>query len=205
MKVRRGFGVDVVAVVWVIGAYLLGSLSSAIIVCKLMGLPDPRSEGSGNPGATNVLRIGGKKAAAFTLVGDMLKGYFPVALAIWLGLDDQVIIAVGVAAFLGHLWPVFFSFAGGKGVATELGVLFGLNFVAGLVVAAVWLFIAKGLKISSLAALVAMTLAPAVVWYLSGGIWSWVWGVAGMSLILIVRHKANIQRLLRGEETSIGR
>lgn len=90
-------------------------------------------------------------------------------------------------------------------MATELGVLFGLNFVAGLVVAAIWLFIAKGLKISSLAALVAMTLAPAVVWYLSDGIWSWVWGVAGMSLILIVRHKANIQRLLRGEETSIGR
>lgn len=190
---------------WVLVAYLLGSVSSAIIVCRLMGLPDPRSEGSGNPGATNVLRIGGKKAAALTLVGDMLKGYIPVALAAWFGLAPEVIIAIGVAAFVGHLWPVFFNFQGGKGVATELGVLFGLHPVIGLVIAAVWLFIAKGLKISSLAALVAMTLAPVMVWFWTGGELSWTLGVAVMSILLIIRHKSNIQRLLSGEESAIGR
>ena len=190
---------------WVLVAYLLGSVSSAIIVCRLMGLPDPRSEGSGNPGATNVLRIGGKKAAALTLVGDMLKGYVPVALAVWYGLSAEIIIAMGVAAFVGHLWPVFFKFEGGKGVATELGVLFGLHPVIGLVIAGIWLFIAKGLKISSLAALVAMTLAPVIVWFWTEGELSWTLGVALMSLLLIIRHKSNIQRLMSGEETTIGR
>lgn len=196
--------VDLMALVWVLLAYSVGSVSSAIIVCKLMGLPDPRSEGSGNPGATNVLRIGGKKAAALTLVGDMLKGYLPVALAVWFELDSMVIIAIGVAAFVGHLWPVFFEFKGGKGVATELGVLFGLNPIIGAATAVVWLFIAKGLKISSLAALVAMVLAPVFTWYWSG-LMTWVVGVAVMSLILIWRHRSNIQRLLSGEESAIGR
>jgi glycerol-3-phosphate acyltransferase PlsY len=192
------------AVIWVVLAYGLGSVSSAIIVCRLMGLPDPRSEGSGNPGATNVLRIGGKKAAALTLVGDMLKGYLPVALALWFGLDASTVIAIGIAAFVGHLWPVFFGFAGGKGVATELGVLFGLHPVIGALSAAIWLFIAKGLKVSSLAALVAMALAPVFTWYWSGSL-VWALGVAAMSLILIWRHKSNIQRLLNGEESAIGR
>ena len=190
---------------WVVLAYLIGSVSSAIIVCRLMGLPDPRSEGSGNPGATNVLRIGGKKAAALTLLGDMIKGYAPVALAVWFGLNAEVIIAIGVAAFVGHLWPVFFRFQGGKGVATELGVLFGLHPVIGLVIAGVWLLIAKGLKISSLAALIAMTLAPVMVWFWTDGEVSWTLGVALMSVILMIRHKGNIQRLLSGEETTIGR
>lgn len=192
-----------VEVLWVVVAYLLGSLSSAIIVCRLMGLPDPRSEGSGNPGATNVLRIGGKKAAAFTLVGDMLKGYLPVVMAVWWQLSPEAIIAVGVAAFVGHLWPVFFGFDGGKGVATELGVLFGLHPVIGALVAAVWLFIAKGLKISSLAALVAMLLAPVITWYWTQDL-IWTLGVAAMSVVLIWRHKANIQRLLSGAEGKIG-
>jgi len=196
--------VDLMAVMWVVLAYTLGSVSSAIIVCRLMGLPDPRSEGSGNPGATNVLRIGGKKAAALTLVGDMLKGYLPVALALWFGLDASTVIAIGIAAFVGHLWPVFFGFAGGKGVATELGVLFGLHPVIGALSAAVWLFIAKGLKVSSLAALVAMALAPVFTWYWSGSL-VWALGVAAMSLILIWRHKSNIQRLLNGEESALGR
>jgi glycerol-3-phosphate acyltransferase PlsY len=191
-------------VVWVALAYMLGSVSSAIIVCKLMGLPDPRSEGSGNPGATNVLRIGGKKAAALTLVGDMLKGYIPVALAMWFWLDAPTVIAIGMAAFIGHLWPVFFEFKGGKGVATELGVLFGLNPIIGAISALVWLFIAKGLKISSLAALVAMALAPVATWLISG-LTTWTLGVAIMSLMLIWRHKSNIQRLLSGEESAIGR
>lgn len=190
--------------VWIVGAYALGSLSSAIIVCRLMGLPDPREQGSGNPGATNVLRIGGKKAAAITLLGDMLKGYIPVALALAFGLDPLVVIAIGMAAFAGHLWPVFFGFAGGKGVATQLGVLFGLHPIIGGVVAAIWLFIAKGLKISSLAALVAMALAPVMVWFWADNM-AWTLGVAVMSIILIWRHKSNIQRLLSGEENSIGR
>jgi acyl phosphate:glycerol-3-phosphate acyltransferase len=151
------------------------------------------------------LRIGGKKAAALTLVGDMLKGYVPVALAVWYGLSAEIIIAMGVAAFVGHLWPVFFKFEGGKGVATELGVLFGLHPVIGLVIAGIWLFIAKGLKISSLAALVAMTLAPVMVWFWTEGELSWTLGVALMSLLLIIRHKSNIQRLMSGEETTIGR
>jgi len=196
--------VDLMVVVWVALAYMLGSVSSAIIVCKLMGLPDPRSEGSGNPGATNVLRIGGKKAAALTLVGDMLKGYIPVALAMWFWLDAPTVIAIGMAAFIGHLWPVFFEFKGGKGVATELGVLFGLNPIIGAISALVWLFIAKGLKISSLAALVAMALAPVATWLISG-LTTWTLGVAIMSLMLIWRHKSNIQRLLSGEESAIGR
>lgn len=195
---------DVVVLLWVGMAYLLGSLSSAIIVCRLMGLPDPRSEGSGNPGATNVLRIGGKRAAALTLVGDMLKGYIPVALAVWFQLEPAVVIAIGVAAFLGHLWPVFFGFAGGKGVATELGVLFGLHPIIGAIVGLIWLFIAKGMKISSLAALVAMSLAPVIVWWWAES-WVWVTGVALMSMVLIWRHKSNIQRLLSGEESAIGR
>lgn len=191
--------------VWVLLAYLLGSFSSAIIVCRLMGLPDPRTEGSGNPGATNVLRIGGKKAATLTLLGDMLKGYVPVALAMWFGLTTDVVIAIGVAAFVGHLWPVFFAFQGGKGVATELGVLFGLHPVIGLVIAGVWLLIAKGLKISSLAALIAMALAPVMVWFWTQGELSWTLGVALMSVILMIRHKSNIQRLLSGKESTIGR
>lgn len=195
---------DLISVVWVLLAYSIGSVSSAIIVCKLMGLPDPRSEGSGNPGATNVLRIGGKKAAALTLVGDMLKGYIPVALAVWFGLDSLIIIAIGVAAFVGHLWPVFFEFKGGKGVATELGVLFGLNPIIGAISALIWLFIAKGLKISSLAALVAMAVAPILTWFVAGST-DWVVGVALMSVVLIWRHKSNIQRLLSGEESMIGR
>jgi len=196
--------VDLMIIVWVLLAYSLGSVSSAIIVCKLMGLPDPRSEGSGNPGATNVLRIGGKKAAALTLVGDMLKGYIPVALAMWFWLDAVTVIAIGLAAFIGHLWPVFFEFKGGKGVATELGVLFGLNPMVGAIVALIWLFIAKGLKISSLAALVAMALAPFITWYFSG-LTVWAVGVGVMSGVLIWRHKSNIQRLLSGEESAIGR
>lgn len=185
-------------------AYLLGSVSSAIIVCRLMRLPDPRENGSGNPGATNVLRIGGKKAAAITLFGDMLKGYLPTALAVYAGLDTLIIILIGTAAFIGHLWPIFFRFEGGKGVATLLGVLFGLDPVIGAFSGAVWLLIAKGLKISSLAALIAMTLAPVFVWYWTGYP-DWTIGVSLMSLLLIWRHKSNIQRLLSGEEGIIGR
>jgi glycerol-3-phosphate acyltransferase PlsY len=186
-------------------AYLLGSISTAIIVCRMMGLPDPREGGSGNPGATNVLRIGGekgKKAAAITLAFDMLKGLLPVLIAHGLGLSPLIIVLVGFAAFIGHLYPVFFGFKGGKGVATMLGVMFGLSLPIGLVVAGTWLFVAKVLKISSLSALIATILAPIYIWFLSAQI-EWVWVTAVMTLILFWRHKGNIQRLLNGEESLI--
>ncbi len=187
----------------VILAYLLGSISSAVVVCRLMGLPDPRTQGSNNPGATNVLRIGGKRAAAVTLLGDSLKGLIPMVVAHLLGVDATALAATGLAAFLGHLYPVFFGFRGGKGVATALGVQFGLWWPIGLAVAAIWLFVAKVLKISSLAALVCMALAPVIVWLL------WPEPVlVGMQLMVSVllfwRHRSNIQKLVSGQEGQIG-
>ena len=186
-----------------VGAYLLGSVSSAIIVCRIMGLGDPRAAGSGNPGATNVLRIGGekgKRAAGITLAGDMLKGVLPVLLAHALDFEPLWVILVGVAAFLGHLYPVFFQVKGGKGVATFIGVRLAVHFWAGLLVAATWLFIAKGLKISSLSALIASLLAPVYLYFLTGEL-SWVWLTLAMTLLLFWRHRSNIGRLVRGEET----
>lgn len=186
----------------IITAYLLGSLSSAIIVCRLMGLPDPRTQGSNNPGATNVLRLGGKKAAAITLLGDSLKGFFPVLAAKLLGVAPLVLAAVAMAAFLGHLYPLFFRFQGGKGVATALGTQFGIHWQIGGLVALIWLLMAKGLNISSLAALVSMALAPLVVWY----IWpapELIWMQILMSLILFWRHRSNIHNLLVGSEGKI--
>lgn len=188
----------------VIGAaYLLGSVSSAIIVCRLMGLDDPRQGGSGNPGATNVKRLYGSKPAAITLAGDLLKGFVPVLVVNSLGWPPLVVILVGFAAFIGHLYPVFFGFKGGKGVATMLGVMFGLSLPIGMTVAGTWLFVAKVLKISSLSALIATALAPIYIYFLSDAEMSWVWGTALMTLILFWRHKGNIQRLLNGEEDLI--
>lgn len=182
-----------------LAAYLLGSISSAIIVCKMMGYGDPREDGSGNPGATNVKRLYGNKAAAITLVGDMVKGVIPVVIAHWMELSNLMIILVGFAAFIGHLYPVFFGFKGGKGVATMLGVMFGLHFYIGLAVAGTWLFVAKVLKISSASALVATALAPVYIYYLSGD-WNWVWITAVMTVILYWRHRTNIVRLIKGTE-----
>jgi len=184
------------------GAYLLGSLSSAIIVCKMMGYDDPRQGGSGNPGATNVKRLYGNKPAAIALVGDMLKGVLPVVLAHLMGLSAEAIILVGFAAFIGHLYPVFFGFKGGKGVATMLGVMFGLSLPIGLAVGATWLFVAKVLKISSASALVATALAPVYIYFLSGEM-SWVSLTAVMTVMLFWRHKGNIQRMINGEEDAI--
>ncbi len=190
-------------------AYLVGSISSAILVCRLMGLPDPRSEGSGNPGATNVLRVGGKKAAAITLLGDSLKGLLPVLAASLLGASPLVVALTGAAAFLGHLYPVFFGFRGGKGVATMLGVLFGFHWAVGLATAATWLLVAKGLKISSAAALVATALAPLYVWLVfrlwlgQGPMWELVITTALMTVLLFWRHRSNIRRLLEGTEGSL--
>jgi glycerol-3-phosphate acyltransferase PlsY len=182
--------------------YLLGSLSSAIIVCKLMGLPDPREEGSHNPGATNVLRIGGKKAAAITLLGDSLKGFLPVLTANLLQTTPLVLAAVALAAFLGHLYPLFFRFQGGKGVATALGVQFGLGWQIGGSVGLLWLIIAKLGNISSLAALISMALAPLVVWFFWPEPELIIMQVI-MSLLLFWRHRENIRRIASGEEGRI--
>ena len=183
--------------------YLLGSLSSAIIVCRLLGLPDPRGEGSGNPGATNVLRIGGKKAAAITLIGDMLKGLVPVLIAKLLGADLTIQAAVAVAAFLGHLYPLFFGFKGGKGVATALGVLLGLHWPVGLLTIATWLVIAKVFKISSLAALLAILVTQLYIWLLIPNN-SLIIAMLFMGTLLFWRHRTNIKGLLAGSEGKIG-
>jgi acyl phosphate:glycerol-3-phosphate acyltransferase len=186
----------------VIGAYLLGSVSSAIIVCRLMGLPDPRTQGSNNPGATNVLRIGGKKAAAITLLGDSLKGFIPMLVAHLLDASPMILALTGMAAFLGHLYPIFFGFKGGKGVATALGVQFGLHWGIGAGVGLIWLFMAKVVNISSLAALVSMALAPLIVWVIWPAPELLVMQIL-VSLILFWRHRSNIRNLLQGEEGKI--
>ena len=186
----------------VVFAYLLGSLSAAIITCKLMGLPDPRSEGSRNPGATNVLRFGGKKAAAITLLGDSLKGLIPVLIARLAGADETVLAATAMAAFLGHLYPIFFRFHGGKGVATAMGVLLGISWPVALAAAATWLVMAKGLKISSLSALTAAVLAPLYMRLLEPSDAFFAMTVA-LAILLVWRHRSNIQRLLSGTEGKI--
>jgi len=193
----------IINLLYILVAYLLGSLSSAIITCHLMGLPDPRSGGSGNPGATNVLRLGGKKAAAITLAGDMLKGLLPVLAVRALGAEITLQSAVAVAAFLGHLYPVFFGFKGGKGVATVLGVLLGLHWPVGLMTIGSWLIIARGFRISSLAALIAILLTPLYILWLKPEPPLLV-AVVFMGTLLFWRHRSNIRNLLRGEEGKIG-
>ena len=180
-------------------AYLVGSVSSAIIICRLMGLPDPREQGSGNPGATNVMRIGGKKAAAITLLGDLLKGLIPVYAANFMGASAELLAATGLAAFIGHLYPVFFGFKGGKGVATSIGVLLGFSWPLGFAFVATWLVIYKVGKISSLSALIASALSPLYAWFIVGNI-TLVAATLVMAMLLLWRHKGNIERLLSGEE-----
>ena len=191
----------------VVAAYLIGSLSFAVIVSKFYGLDDPRSYGSGNPGATNVLRSGRKKAAALTLLGDTLKGLVAVLLARWLqsyfGLADEVVAAVAVAVLVGHMWPLFFGFKGGKGVATALGVLLALSWPVALICAAVWLMMAFGLKISSLAALTATVISPLAAMFLVQQP-SWQAAIAVIAALVLLRHRSNIQNLLSGKESKIG-
>lgn len=191
------------SVALVIGAYLLGSISTAIVTCHLMGLPDPRMSGSGNPGATNVLRVGGKRAAGITLFGDMLKGLIPVAIAHLLGASLPAVAATGLAAFLGHLYPVYFGFQGGKGVATLLGVLLGLNWLAGLATIVTWLAMAAIWRISSLSALVAAALSPVYVWRTTGSSFAAA-VVLLMAALLYWRHRENIRRIAAGTEGRIG-
>jgi len=192
----------IIDILLVLGGYLFGSVSTAILTCHLMGLPDPRSEGSGNPGATNVLRLGGKKAAFLTLSGDMLKGLVPVLIAQVLHASPFIQSATALAAFLGHLYPVFFGFKGGKGVATALGVAFGLYWPAGLSVAGIWLLMAFVFRISSLSALTAMLLSPACFWLLKPEP-EFVGVMFVITLMLFWRHRTNIRDLLSGTEGKI--
>jgi glycerol-3-phosphate acyltransferase PlsY len=195
-----------------IAAYLIGSLSFAVIVSRVMGLKDPRTFGSKNPGATNVLRSGSKAAAIVTLLLDALKGLVPVlAVKFWgkpYGMGDGTMALVGLAAFLGHLWPVFFKFKGGKGVATFIGVVFGISWILGLGTAATWLIIAFFFRYSSLASLVAAVFAP--VYYLLGNRVAWyaeasvALALAAMAGLLAYRHRENITRLLKGTESRLG-
>lgn len=194
-------------VLFVIAAYLIGSISFAVVMSYVFGLSDPRTYGSGNPGATNVLRSGNKKAAIATLVGDAAKGWFAVWLALHLadrfGVGDTGIALVALAVFIGHLWPVFFRFVGGKGVATALGVLVGLNVWLGLATLATWLIVAYAFRYSSLAALIAAVFAPFYYGLLFGAD-EILFAVAAMSALLLYRHGKNISNLLAGKESRIG-
>jgi len=183
--------------------YLLGSVSTAIITCKLMGIADPRTTGSNNPGATNVLREGGKKAAVITLLGDMLKGLIPVLIAVQLDMPDEVIAATGLAAFLGHLYPLYYGFKGGKGVATILGVLLGTHWLLGLGTIAIWLGMAATFRYSSLSALVAASASPVLAWYIIQSPIITVC-IAIIAALLVWRHRSNIKKLLTGLEDKRG-
>lgn len=190
-------------VLLLIVAYLIGSLNSAIVLCRIAGLPDPRTQGSGNPGATNVLRFGGKKLAALVLFLDVLKGVIPVLIAHWLDLDMAWVAAVAFAAFLGHLFPVFFQFQGGKGVATALGGFLALSpAIAGLGLLT-WLLVFVVTRISSLSALTAAALTPLFsLWIIDSVNARWI--ILLTAVILITRHHGNIRRLLAGEEKKSG-
>ncbi|TXH88370.1 MAG: glycerol-3-phosphate 1-O-acyltransferase PlsY [Rhodoferax sp.] len=201
------------SVLAIVAAYLIGSLSFAVIVSRAMGLADPRTFGSKNPGATNVLRSGSKKAAIVTLLLDAAKGWLPVVLIQWFGepygLGANTMALAGLAAFLGHLYPVFFRFVGGKGVATALGVLLGFSPVLGLLTMLVWVLVAAVFRYSSLASLCAALAAPGIyvladgsLWILRGGV---VLAIGGMTLLLIYRHAENIGRLAKGTESKLGK
>ena len=187
-----------------LGGYLAGSIPFAILVSRVLGMPDPRSYGSGNIGATNVLRSGNRLAAALTLAGDTAKGWVAVLVARLLDVPVEMVALVGFAAFLGHLFPVWLRFKGGKGVATAAGVLIAFDWRLGVAVLVVWLAMAVLSRYSSLAAIIAALFAPAAAWCLFGSAGPIFWAVSAMSVLLIARHHANIGKLLRGEESRIG-
>ena len=194
--------------VFIILAYLLGSVSFAVIASWIFRLPDPRTFGSMNPGATNVLRSGNKAAAIITLLGDAGKGWVAVVLAqhfapVW-GLDNKVIAAVALLVFLGHIWPVFLRFKGGRGVATAVGVVLGFNLWPGILAVITWIIVALIWRFSSLSALVAATLTPVYAWIFLGSDLS-TFVIFTISLLVIWRHKSNITNLLAGKETRIGK
>lgn len=186
----------------ILTAYLAGSISSAVLVCRLRGLPDPRSQGSGNPGATNVLRIGGASAAAMVLLFDMLKGAVPAYVAFRLGVDAVSLGVIAIAACLGHIFPIFFKFKGGKGVATAFGAMAPIGADLSLALIATWVIVVLICRYSSLAAIVTALLAPAYTWYFDE---RFTVPVAMLSLLIIIRHKENIHRLLKGEESKVSR
>ncbi|MCC7040855.1 MAG: glycerol-3-phosphate 1-O-acyltransferase PlsY [Burkholderiales bacterium] len=196
------------ALMTVIGAYLVGSISFAMVASRAFGLPDPHDYGSGSPGATNVLRTGNRKAALLTLVGDAVKGWLGVAAAQWVaaraGTPDWTVPAAALAVFLGHLYPVYYRFRGGKGVSTAAGVVFALHWPFGLGLLVVWAVMAFGFKISSLAALTAAALLPLGAFYLFGNTLL-AWALVTISALLFWRHRGNIRRLVNGTESVIGR
>lgn len=185
-------------IIFALAAYLLGSISSAIITCKLMSLEDPRSVGSNNPGATNVLRTGGKKAAIITLLGDMLKGLLPILVVQQLQTDAMALAITGVSAFLGHLYPLYYRFKGGKGVATFYGVLLGINWMIGLASLVVWGLVMLLFRISGLSALLSAASSPFIVWYLDGSV-VLIAAVSFMAILLIWRHRSNIRQMLQNK------
>ena len=193
----------IIATLLAVGAYLIGSLSAAIIISKLLGLPDPRTLGSRNPGATNVLRIAGKKIAALVLLGDMMKGLIPLLAARAFEVQDHILAAVGLAAFLGHLYPIYFGFHGGKGVATSLGILLGVSWPLAVAVLATWLIMARVFHVSSLSAVVAAVASPVYAWLLMDSVPQLVM-ICVISAMLLWRHRSNILRLLSGAEGRIG-
>jgi glycerol-3-phosphate acyltransferase PlsY len=192
------------ALLCALGGYLAGSIPFALLVSRAMGLPDPRTYGSGNIGATNVLRSGSRRAALLTLAGDAAKGWVAVLVALSLGLADDLVAIVGFAAFLGHVFPVWLRFQGGKGVATAAGVLIAFDWRLGVAALGVWIVVVAVTRYSSLAALVAALAAPALAWWLLEGPSPRFYAVAAMALLLVVRHRTNIAKLLRGEEGRIG-
>lgn len=184
-------------------SYVIGSISAAILICRMMGLDDPRTAGSGNPGATNVLRVGGKLPAALTLIGDALKGLLPVAITGLIIPHPPTVALVAMAAFLGHLYPVFFDFRGGKGVATAIGALFGISLQMGLLAAVSWLLISLAFRMSSLAALVTFTLVP--LFLFSSGLNAFALVFVVIAGFLMYTHRENIKRILSGTEPKIGK
>ncbi len=185
-----------------VASYLIGSISSAVIICKALGLPDPRTQGSKNPGATNVLRLGGKKIAAFVLIFDGLKGAVPVFIGDYYGFGLIALTLTALCTFLGHIFPVFFRFRGGKGVATYLGGLIAINLLVGLIFSLIWLLVAKVLKISSLAALIATALSPFYFYLITGDLRSTA--IIGLiSLLIFYTHRDNIKRLINKDEDFI--
>lgn len=200
MMNELGFNIE--AVIWIVAAYLIGSISFGIIISKVYGLPDPRTVGSGNIGATNVARSGKKSAAILTLLGDAFKGWFPVWMAFQANMLMWVVAAVALAVFLGHLYPIYHKFKGGKGVATALGVMLGISGWLALSSVLVWVLVFAVSRISSLAALVAAVASPFLAWYFLSPYPIYVGVVLVMAIFLVIRHKSNIQKLLAGTESS---
>lgn len=193
--------VTLIPIIWIVAAYLIGSISFGILMSKAFGLPDPRTVGSGNPGATNVARSGKKLPAVLTLLGDAFKGWLPVWLALQSNMLMWVVAAIGLAVFFGHLYPIYHKFKGGKGVATALGVMLAISPLLGLAALVTWVVVFALSRYSSLGAIVAAALSPVYAWFLLSAYKDFIICVAVMSLFLIWRHKSNIQKLLAGTES----